>query len=402
MRVLMLSPSFPCAVKSTRAYCLLRALSARHRVVLLCMERRRAKDSVEHPEADGLCERIEMIPRSVPESIVHCMRGFQTGGPLGVLWFDSDGFRRRVKEIVENEEIDAVVAVSGRMAPYLSDIQGVPAVLDLADCASMLLSRAREYGDFRGKFVAAMEGRRQELFEAGVWRAANVCTVCSESQRERLQRLSGCNFLNVHVLPNSVDLAGLDVSAPGMALKGRVLLAASGRDTAGRAAARFFRGEIWPRVAERVPWAHLVVADRACGGVPVRVERSNRVTVLESVPDIRGEILKAEVVVYPMRIGPGSRDEILQSLAMGRPVVSTSLGVDGLDVEHGRHILIADRPEKFAGSIQALLEDSELAGELAENGGSLVRQRHSLAGMEARFDGILSAFSPCLQEICRL
>ena len=401
VRVLMLSPTLPCAARSARAFSLLKALSASHKVVLMCMASK-GENGGERSELDGLCERIEMIPRSWPVSLARCMRGFSTGSPLNVLWFDSDAFRRRVREIVENEEIDAAVAVSSKMAPYLSDVQGIPAVLDIADCTSMLLDRARESGDMRGRFLAAVEGRRQELFEAGVWRAAHVCTVSAESQRRRLQRLSGYNFPSLRVLPSAVDLEGLTPSAHEMALKGRVLLVGDSRQIASRDAVRFFCGDIWPRVAERCPRAHLVVTDRAGAGRPAREARGHRITVLAPAPDIRSEILKAEVVVYPMRVGPGSRDEVLKSLAMRRPVVSTSLGADGLDVEHGKHVLIADRAEKFADAVRTLLEDSELADRLADEGSSLVRLRHSIEKMEMRLDGILSSLCPCLQEICRL
>ena len=94
------------------------------------------------------------------------------------------------------------------------------------------------------------------------------------------------------------------------------------------------------------------------------------------MPDVRPFIAAADVVVVPLRIGSGTRLKILEALAMGRPVVTTRIGAEGLDLVDGEHVLIADGPTAFAAAVDRVLADDRLAAQLGERGRTLVERSY--------------------------
>jgi glycosyltransferase involved in cell wall biosynthesis len=107
------------------------------------------------------------------------------------------------------------------------------------------------------------------------------------------------------------------------------------------------------------------------------------VELIGEVPDVRQYVAEAAAVVVPLRIGGGTRIKILEALAMQKPVVSTSIGAEGLELKDGRDLLIANTPEQFAAQIESLLLNKELQQELGRNGRSVVEKFYgwdSLAG----------------------
>jgi glycosyltransferase involved in cell wall biosynthesis len=132
-------------------------------------------------------------------------------------------------------------------------------------------------------------------------------------------------------------------------------------------AIRWFLNEVFPRVLKKVPDARLIVA----GARPpawLLDKRSNTVEITDAVPDMRPYFERARVVIAPLMIGGGTRVKILEAQAMARPVVSTTLGAEGIDARDGQTILLADDPNSFATQVCNLLTDSGFAAEIGTNG----------------------------------
>jgi polysaccharide biosynthesis protein PslH len=150
--------------------------------------------------------------------------------------------------------------------------------------------------------------------------------------------------------------------------------------------------EVWPRIASARPDATFAIAG---AGMPPRLARlaeREGVEVLGFVPDLRGELARARVVLVPVWQGGGTRLKVLESLAAGRPVVGTRLGVSGIGFEDGRHGLTADRPESLAELVAELLSDAERSRRLAAEGRRLAeryRWDRALAPAEALYSGWL-------------
>jgi glycosyltransferase involved in cell wall biosynthesis len=121
--------------------------------------------------------------------------------------------------------------------------------------------------------------------------------------------------------------------------------------------------------------------------------RSDRVEVTGLVDDLRSEIERATVVIAPLRIGGGTRLKILEGMAHGKPIVSTSIGAEGLAVAHGRDMLLADTPEAFAHEIGRVLTEPELGAKLGRAARQLAEDRYSwrtaASALEAFYHGLL-------------
>ena len=148
----------------------------------------------------------------------------------------------------------------------------------------------------------------------------------------------------------------------------------------------YFLREIWPRIVAARPDARFVVVG-ANPASAIRAHAGPGVTVVGPVDDLRPQLAAAAVVVVPLRLGSGTRLKILEAWAMARPVVSTSLGAEGLDAEPGRHLLIADDPSDFASAVLRVLGEPGLAGELGRAGRSLACERYSWRGTAALLEG---------------
>ena len=151
-------------------------------------------------------------------------------------------------------------------------------------------------------------------------------------------------------------------------------------------AIRYFTSEIFPLVKREVPGATLTVVGR--NPFPGLVELSKRdpsVTVTGRVEDVRPFMDRAAAYVVPIRVGGGTRLKIYEAMAMEKPVVSTTVGAEGLPVSDGRELLIADTPEEFARAVVRVLEDDDLARSLGGRAAATVRERFSWAGVAESF-----------------
>jgi glycosyltransferase involved in cell wall biosynthesis len=176
-------------------------------------------------------------------------------------------------------------------------------------------------------------------------------------------------------VPNGVDIdffrpAAID-SSPGTLLFNGVLDYHPNRD-----AVEYLLTQVLPRIRERRPDVRLKVVGR---GAPAELERLRRagLEVTGEVPDLRPHLQEAAVVLVPIRMGGGTRLKVLEGLAMARPMVSTSIGCEGIDVRDGEHLLIADTADAFADQVDRILGDPALAARLGHAGRTLVEDRYS-------------------------
>jgi glycosyltransferase involved in cell wall biosynthesis len=142
-------------------------------------------------------------------------------------------------------------------------------------------------------------------------------------------------------------------------------------------AVAYFLAEIFSRIRREYPQAKLYVTGKL-DGVPVeQLPQQDGVEFTGYVDDIQAKVAESEVCVVPLRVGGGTRLKVLEALALGTPVVSTSKGVEGLEASDGEEVLISDDPQGFAHAVGRLFDDKELYEKLARNGRSLVEAHYN-------------------------
>lgn len=139
----------------------------------------------------------------------------------------------------------------------------------------------------------------------------------------------------------------------------------------------YFCHAVFPIVRKKIPDIHLYIVGANPTEQIRRLAKEKNIVVTGYVDDIRNYIAKADIVICPMRIGGGIKNKNLEAMSSGRVVISTSIGVEGLEVSHGKNILIANTPDEFAENIESVLNDRALRNNIINNARELIREHYT-------------------------
>ena len=139
----------------------------------------------------------------------------------------------------------------------------------------------------------------------------------------------------------------------------------------------YFCREVFPRIIAHLPQCRLKIVGNKPPPEVIALEQQGNIEVTGFVPDVRPYMASADVIVVPLLSGSGTRLKILEAMAMGKAVVATTVGAEGIDYANGRDIVIADEPESFAQKVVALLSNSSKRKMLGENARVLAEQKYS-------------------------
>lgn len=244
---------------------------------------------------------------------------------------------------------------------------------DLNDLESLKFLRGLRRGPRGlGKPLMYLQGLGLLAQERKAARAATLGFVCSDIDQRRAESFMGGKF---HAVPNAVMVP----HAPLPLQEGSPTLLFVGffGYEPNCDAADWFIASIWPRILAEAPHARLLVA----GALPERLKAHGRlpqgVQLLGFVPDLEPVYAGAHVVVCPVRSGSGTRVKLLEAAAYARPIVSTTVGAEGIDFEHSRSVMLCDDPIAFAKACVALLADRARADEMGRSAWQLARSRYS-------------------------
>lgn len=272
------------------------------------------------------------------------------------------------------------------MAPLAGPYFGhARCILDLDDDDARTLRRIGALraanGDAAGGEDDAADAGKFETLAREYLQRFSLCLVASEPDRASLE--SRHPGLAIAVVENAVRTGKTAVMHGGIAPIDLLMVGSLGYYP-NIDAAKFFCREVLPRLGP----ARLTILGSKPGPAVAVLGQQKNVTVAADVPDVAPYYAASRVVVVPIRAGGGSRIKILEAFAQGRPVVSTTLGAEGLDVADGRHLLIADRADDFAVAVRRLLNDADLAARLVAAARQLVAERYDLARIATRIESL--------------
>jgi glycosyltransferase involved in cell wall biosynthesis len=385
-RILLLCPEPPAPPTwgfALRVYHLGRELARHHDVTLLTYDHGDPSRDWRGLENLFRVERVE-----APGTLRNKRRGqlrhllsrhsFHLGSLL------SPAMQHALDELTSRERFDIIQVESSQMSGF--DFPAGPAlVLDEHNVEHELLRRvaAVETSPPR-RLYQGVEYRKVRREEVAAWRRADGCSVTSAQDEQSVREAAPTT--PTRVVPNGVDL---DHFAPGSGPveADAIVFVGSINYRPNTDAVLHFAEWILPLIRRARPRATFQVVGQ---GAPESVRRLDgpEVHIVGGVADVRPHLAGATVVAVPLRMGGGTRLKVLEGLAMGKALVSTSLGCEGIDVEHGRHLLIADDPEAFAAAVVRVMGDPDLRRELGLAGRELVERRYGWAAAGA----LLEAF----------
>ncbi len=215
--------------------------------------------------------------------------------------------------------------------------------------------------------------RKMVDFEAATCPQFDCVVAVSREDREQMEREYGVR--NVYDIPTGVDTAFVRPSGERQGKPHNLVFTGSMDWLPNEDAIRYFTEHIMPRIKQSVPDLTLTVVGRdPYPGLVELSKRDSSVIVTGRVEDVRPYMEEASVYVIPLRIGGGTRLKIYEAMAMEKPIVSTSIGAEGLPVTNGEEIVLADTPETFADAVVKLLTDQNLAHEIGQRAAARVRR----------------------------
>lgn len=435
VKVLILSPYPPYPPYgggTMRIYQLARGLAQRHDVTVLTF--------APSEEAEGALEpmrsfcRVLAVHGPTARSIPRRAWTMLTSSlPDMALRNASRTYEHALRSLLGREPFDIVQAESIEMAHYLevaaAELRGarqpwgrtapagpgrVSLVLDQFNAEYVLQKRAALtslraaarvqrpgalVSNLAGGLYSLAQWRKLARFERRVMRGCDAVLAVSEDDRRTLLRLSPEG--RVAVVPNGVDTAHFSRQAlaggPPPGIREPALVFTGTLDFRPNVdAVLWFTNEVLPLIRARRPDARLVVVGKRPAAALRRLAGTPGVTIVGEVPDARPYLAAAAVYVVPMRIGGGVRLKLLEALSLAAPVVSTTMGAEGMaGLRPGEHCLLADDPQRFAASVLRLLDDPDLGRRLGDAGRALVRARYDWSAIVPRLEALYTELLAC-------
>jgi glycosyltransferase involved in cell wall biosynthesis len=416
MKLLILTPQLPYPPQqgtTIRNFNLIKQLAPRHEITLLSFG---TKDELREAEPlRALCHKIVIAPYPSRSGFQRAKTTLFSPLPDMALRLASTEMRAKFAAIVQDERFDIIQVEGIEMAEVWksefsngelgknagninhanSYLQAPISVFDDHNAEYVLQHTAYE-SDARhpARWLAALysfiQWNKLQVYERDICRRADHTIVCSEADAIAIRTLT-FHQSRVTVIPNGVDIehyvpsnqvCAKPLSELAMVYTGKMDFRPN------IDAMLWFCKDILPRIRGEIPLAHLVVAGQKPVGNILALQKKGQVEITGWVSDVRPYIADAAIYVVPLRIGGGTRLKVLEAMAMGKAMVSTTRGVEGIELTDGRNVMVADSPEKFARICVALMRDPSRRAELGRNARELAEDKHDWRRIIPAFDRI--------------
>jgi glycosyltransferase involved in cell wall biosynthesis len=373
---------------------LLRGLARSHEVSVLSFVDPSEDVSCSIRATESYCEKVVVVPNesyaSTRRKRLLQFRSLFSRRSFESFAYESSALTRALQGMLAEESYDIV---SFEFAHPITEhpMDGSPRrrsaifVLDEHNIEYDVLRRTAASGPgLDRRLYSLLDWRKLRREEREAWRSFDGCTTTSARDEELLRR--DVPTARTAVVPNAVDVDHFRPSLGGRPVDSMTLLFFGAisyhPNTDGLL---FFIRQILPRLRVRYPSIKLKILGPS---VPTEIQAlaDGRIEVIGFVDDIRPYLECATVIIAPLRIGGGTRFKILEAMAMGKAVVATTIGAEGIDVRGGSDILLADEPEAFAIQVGRLLDDAALRQKMGAEARCLIERRYSWAASVARLE----------------
>lgn len=403
MRLLVLTPQLPFPPHqgtTIRNYNLIRQLASRHEIHLLTYAEGVHPDGIEEMHAH--CASICTIAAPVRESTARVRDTFLSPLPDMALRLESANMHQQLRGMLIERFYDVVQVEGIEMGPYLFQVAGERGtsrsapliVFDDHNCEYTLQRRAFETDArvprrWAGATYSLIQWKKLARYERRCCMAADRVVAVSEMDGSELRRLfSG---LKVSIVPNGVDIETYDPGEVVPQALGPAAIVFTGKMDfrPNLDGVLWFAEKVLPLVLSQVPEAHFYIVGQRPHRRLDRLRHNPAVTITGFVPRSPPYIAAAAVYVVPLRMGGGTRLKILESMALGKAVVSTSLGFQGFpSMKPGEHLRVEDGDLGFAQAVVDLLRDPPQRRALGESARRLVTESYDWARIASRLEDV--------------
>jgi glycosyltransferase involved in cell wall biosynthesis len=307
-----------------------------------------------------------------------------------------------VRDALQQQTFDLVIASEIGpglcTTPHVVGSSAVPLVIEDLEL-SMIWNAIGAQDTWLGRIRHRLTWWKQRQYAISLLHQVQGCTVASEQERDLLQSIAP-GFEALAVVPNGLDLELYEGDWP-PSKSDALIFPGALTYKANFAAMSFFLEAVFPLIQLRCPEAILRITGRTSGVSLNQLPANESVVFTGYVEDVRPVIAQSRACVVPLLTGGGTRLKILEAMALGTPVVSTSRGAEGLEATPGEHFLVADEPEEFADAVVRLVNDDALHNRLRENGRSLVQAQYDWVSIGNQLNGFLDEIVVRHQDDCQ-
>ncbi|MEO1195224.1 MAG: glycosyltransferase family 4 protein [Pseudomonadota bacterium] len=338
----------------------------------------------------ALCDEVHALPRP-PDRFLGRLRRLpghlRKGRPVGTIDHVYDTVEAALRERLSKGDIDILQIEHSFMAPYVRAVEVSPktrTILSMHNIGAVQYRRmvAIEPHPVH-RVLAAAKARLMQGWEAPWCNRFDHVIAMSKADAALMQKMGVDRPISV--VPNGVALPDSPLPDP---TERRALFVGSLEYPPNVDAARWLATKIMPRVWAKDPGVRLTVAGFGGSEKLCRTLQAKGIDVVQNPPDVVPLYQTAALALAALRAGGGTRLKILEALALGRPVVATRLGAEGLGLEHGKTVLFGEDPDTLAAQILRGLDDADLRSGLITNGRALIRGAYEWDTLYGHLDAV--------------
>jgi polysaccharide biosynthesis protein PslH len=373
-----------------RSYNLIRELARNHEVTLFTFYAPHPDDK--HSELEKFCSRVINAPIPLPRArgfgeAVNYARNLFSSRPYTMAKYCKPSVARALRELVRKQDFDVIICDFLFSADVIPWDWPRPKVLFTHNVEEQIWRR--HFQVTRNPVWKAVSWREYKTMRIAERHYVNLANhVLAVSEADRSHFASYADASKITVIPTGVDV---DYFRPSSEPQQNDTLVFTGSMDwlPNEDAIHYFADSILPVLRREAPEAELrVVGRKPSQGLHKLGQELPGIVVTGEVRDIRPHVHSSSVYVVPLRIGGGTRIKIFEAMAMGKAVVSTPIGAEGLPVRHNENILLAESPEEFVRCVLRLLREPSERERLGRAARALVEQNYSWRSVVSVFDAV--------------
>ena len=377
-----------------RTWHLMRHLARRHEITYLAFKEP-AQPAADVDGMRAVAARVETVDRAEPAKgtlrfYADAAKHLIAPLPYAVGKYRSRAFERRLRGLLESRSFDLLVCDFLVPAVNLPDQLPCPAVIFTHNVESEIWRRHAETKPGAiARLLYGAQYRRMLRFEAQTLARFDGVLAVSDADRRTFEALyPGAIRRPVDIVPTGVDTEYF-APAPSDPASRELVFTGSMDWLPNEDAMQYFCRDILPLIRAKEPGISLSIVGRAPTPAVRRLVEQHGVQVTGRVDDVRPYIKDAAVYIVPLRIGGGTRLKIFEAMSMGKAVVSTTIGAEGLPVSDGEHVMLADEPQSFADSVVQLLRDTGRRARMESAARALVVEHYDWSAVAGALEAAL-------------
>lgn len=382
LKILFVTPYTPIRV---RPYELIRYLSRNHEITVVY---------IVYPtwtarflnDVKTFCKQVHAVNLNRNLCLVNSLAALPSKKPMSVAYFASNRMKIIIERLVQDYDFDIIHTEFIRAAPFTADLQGIPKVFDSVDCLTLAYERGWRNTNISifNRIVSLEEWIKMRTYEPKMLRSFNRILVSSPIDRKFLASESSPP---VEIIQNGIDSDYFQYKDQDRDIN-HIVFVGQMNYYVNVDSILHFCDVIFPKIQKQLPDVRFSIVGMDPKQSVRNLSKNPAIEVTGFVPDIRPYLSRAAVFVCPLIAGSGIQNKLLQAMAIGTPIVTTSIATQAMQVKDGVHLLVADEPQQFAEAVVSFLTNINLRKRLSENAKNYIQEYHDWEAIGKKLDAI--------------